>query len=201
MTTRARRLLLLVPATTLAGVVSLAGCGNDASGDTSTSAHTATPSASSTSSAPVPRAKDLRSGVAGTDALVNAAKLVIDKVPGSTLTSIRTDQRGWQVRVSTAGGLRQKAEVDAAGDRIRSGPSRQGGGDRAKQRHLVDGASVDYAVAVRIVAKQVPGGIDEFSLGNYRGQVVWQGEDNSRPTISVRVNAGDGRVITRHTGH
>lgn len=194
MTTRSRRLplRLLAAATALAGALSLAGCGND-----DTSARSATPSPSSS---PAPRARDLRSGVAGTNALVNAAKLVIDKVPGSTLTSIETDQRGWQVRVSTSDGLEQKAQVNPAGNRIRSGPRRQGGVDRAKQHRLVAGATVDYAVAVRIIARLVPGGIDDFSLSRYRDQVVWRADDDSRPKVSVRVNAGDGRVLTRRTG-
>ncbi|MCW2758540.1 MAG: hypothetical protein JWO46_2286 [Nocardioidaceae bacterium] len=190
-----RNLRLLAAGTTVAAVTALSGCGSDSDPDSATSASTgASASGSPSSTASVP--------ASGT-ALLAAAELVLDKVPGSTLTSIETDPGGWEVQIADAEGVESEAVVSANGDTITTGPTRQrdDAQDRTEHQTLVKAATVSHTDAVSAIGQAVPGSITELNLDDYRGGVVWEAdvETAGQPTVSLRLDAGTGKVLTKTT--
>lgn len=174
----------------LLAIAALAGCGHSGKPaatpgtSTSTGSHWSRPSAP-----PDPQT------------LLQAGALAVKKVPGGTLTSIRTQETGtWRVHVVTADGTEQSMDVSSDGVTILVGPTPkdQSDADKAKNHALAQAAKLDYRVAVEKFLAAVPNGsISEMHLAEAGGHTVWDADvwDTYIVEHKVTLNAASGDVI------
>jgi len=180
----------ILPAFLLLAIAALAGCGHSgkpaATSGTSTSAgsHWSRPSAP-----PDPQT------------LLQAGALAVGKVPGGTLTSIRTQETGsWRVHVVTADGTEQSMDVSSDGVTILVGPTpkNRSDADKAQNRALVQAATLNYRTAVEKFLATVPNGsITEMHLAETNGTTVWEAVvwDTYIVEHKITLNAASGDVI------
>lgn len=133
--------------------------------------------------------------------MLQAGALAVKKVPGGTLTSIRTQETGtWRVHVVTADGTEQSMDVSSDGVTILVGPTpkNQSDADKAKNHALAQAAKLDYRVAVEKFLAAVPNGsISEMHLAEAGGHTVWDADvwDTYIVEHKVTLNAASGDVI------
>ncbi|WP_407685322.1 PepSY domain-containing protein [Mycobacterium sp. HUMS_1102779] len=186
----AKRRTWILTAFLLLAIAALAGCGHSGKPATTPGNSTSAGSHWSRPSAPP-----------DPQTLLQAGAVAVTKVPGGTLTSIRTQETGsWRVHVVTADGTEQSMDVSSDGVTILVGPTpmNRSDADKAQNRALVQAATVNYRTAVEKFLATVPNGsITEMQLAETNGATVWEADvwDTYIVEHKVTLNAASGDVI------
>lgn len=171
--------------------LALAGCGGSGkSGPSSSESTTPEASWSRPEAPPDPRT------------LLRAGDLAVSQVPDSVLIFIESqtsDAGTWKARVVTRDGTEHQLKIGSDGVAVLVGPTatEDSDADKAKRRANIDGAHLDYRVAVDKVLGAVPNSsITELSLLDMNGTVVWDADvwDAELAERDVTVDAASGAV-------
>ena len=174
----------------LLAIAALAGCGHGGKPAATSATSTSTGSQWSRPSAPP-----------DPQTLLQAGALAVTKVPGGTLTAIRSQETGsWRVHVVTADGTEQSMDVSSDGVTVMVGPTpkNQSDADKAKNHALAQAATLDYRAAVEKFLATVPNGsITEMHLAEANGATVWDADvwDTYIVEHKVTLNAASGDVV------
>lgn len=142
----------------------------------------------------------------GSGALVTAGDTALAKVSGGTVISIDAERNNtaWEVEIATNDGEEHKVYVSWDGKSIQSGPTakHEDAEDKAENKHLVDGADLDYKRAAKHISDARKGTITELNLDTERGTVVWEADVHSGGTkYEVTIDASSGKVLKNTPDH
>jgi uncharacterized membrane protein YkoI len=133
----------------------------------------------------------------GMEELKQAGQAALKAVPGSTLTSIESEENDklWEVQVVDADGTEHELDVESG--KVVSGPSAEDDDteEKAEYQERVKAAKLDYLQAAQKVAGAVPEGrITELNLDTHNGKTVWEADviTANGTKQGVTVDAADG---------
>lgn len=206
--TPAKRLRVAAAATAMAAV---AACSSGQSPSTSspvqtdgTSAAPAPTTSSAHSSAHSPAQSSAQASADSNAGLLAAADTARNSVPGSTVSSIETenDDTRWKVQVVTTDGVEHEVEVAADGTKVLSGPvtKPEDAKDTAKHRSRIQAAKLDVRAAIDAVTKAVDGRVTELNLDDHEGTTVWEADvvDPANAKHDVSIDAATGAVVAQN---
>lgn len=202
-----------VAAVALIAATAVSGCGGD-SDDTGSPDGSGTPeqSASETpgdpSSAGASDSPESSSSAAPTspasgnvDVVVQAGRTALDQVGSGEVISIEHENQGdlWEVEVFTSDGTKHNIDVSGDGARVVGTPvtESEDADDVREHRMRLREAKLDYAKAVRAVARAQAGEVTEIGLDDKAGRSVWEADvtDGSGVKHTVAIDSATGEVV------